>query len=315
MLSTFVIGLREGVEAALIIGIIAAFLRQEGRGDALRFVWAGVVAAVLLCVGVGVLLNILDRELPEHQQQILETLIALVAVAAVSYMIVWMRRNARGLRARLQAETRTALIAGSVVGLVLMAFLSVLREGFETAVFLLAAFQNSNDTVASVAGAALGIGVAIAIGYGIYRGGVHLDLARFFRLTGIVLVFVAAGLLASAVHSAGELGWIGAGQGQALDLSAVISDHGITGALATGMFGVHPQPTTAEVIAYFLYAIPMVLYVAWPQQRRPAQPSKTLQGTGPAGGETAAPSLSRVPASSHSVSSAPTSASASPVRG
>ena len=143
MLPFFVIGLREGVEASLIVGIIAAFLRQEERGDALRRMWLGVTAAVVLCIGVGVGLEVLNENLPQREQEMLETVIALVAIVMISYMILFMRRHARTLRADLQSRAGVALASGSASALVLMAFLAVLREGFETSVFLVAAFDAS----------------------------------------------------------------------------------------------------------------------------------------------------------------------------
>ena len=137
-----------------------------------------------------------------------------------------------------------------------MAFFAVLREGFETAVFLLAAFQASSTPLASGIGVVLGIATALVLGYLIYRGGVRIDLARFFRLTGLVLVLVAAGLVSSAIHSAHEAGWIVAGQAQALDLTWLVDPGSIRASLITGMLGLQPQPTVAEVVGWLLYAIP-----------------------------------------------------------
>ncbi|HEX3317372.1 MAG TPA: iron uptake transporter permease EfeU [Solirubrobacteraceae bacterium] len=271
MLPTFIIGLREGVEAALIVGIIAAFLRQEERRDALRYVWLGVCAAALLCLVVGVVLQVVDQDLPEKQQEGLETVVALAAVGMVTFMIVWMRRNARGLRKELEKSAAGALVRGSIVALVAMAFFAVLREGFETAVFLLAAFDSAANPAAAGAGAVIGLAVALAIGYGIYRGGVKINLQRFFRLTAIVLVLVAAGLLASAVHTAHEAGWLDALQGQALDLSWLIDPGSVSSSLLTGMLGLQQQPTVAEVVVYMLYAVPVLAYVLWPQRARPRQ--------------------------------------------
>src|SRR5262245_5163491 len=161
MLPTFVIGLREGVEAALIVGIIAAFLSNQGRKDALRYVWLGVGLAVGLCLAVGIALQVASEELPQRQQEQLETIVALVAVGMVTYMIVWMRKHSRELKGSIESGVASALAEGSVKALVLMAFLAVLREGLETAVFLLAVFQNSRDTAASATGALLGIGLAV----------------------------------------------------------------------------------------------------------------------------------------------------------
>ncbi len=268
MIPTFVITLREGVEAALIVGIIAAFLVKEGRRDALRQMWLGVAIAVALCLGVAVLLEIVNQDLPQKQQEGLETVIGLVAVSAVTYMIVWMRRNARGIKATLQGEAASALAAGSTMALVGMAFLAVLREGLETSVFLLAAFQNSTDTTAAGSGAVLGLVAALAIGLGLYRGGVRINLSRFFRVTGLVLVFVAAGLLATAAHTAHEAGWINGMQSQVLDLSWLVQPGTVSGSLLTGMLGLQPHPTAIEALVYLLYAVPMALYVLWPDRLR-----------------------------------------------
>ena len=197
MLPSFVIGLREGVEAALIVGIIAGFLRQEGRRDALRPMWLGVAAAIAICLAAGALLELLDEELPQRQQEGLETVVGAAAIAIVSFMIVWMRRHARGLSGQLRASARSALAAGSTAALVAMAFFAVIREGLETVVFLLAVLQNADEPLTAGAGALLGIACAIAIGFAVYSGGVRINLARFFRITGLVLVLVAAGLVAT----------------------------------------------------------------------------------------------------------------------
>jgi high-affinity iron transporter len=269
MIPTFVIALREGVEASLIIGIVAAFLVKEGRRDGLRQMWLGVAVAAALCMGGAALLRIVGQDLPERGQASLETAVGLVAVAAVTYMIVWMRRNSRGIKSALEGSAAGALAAGSTTALVAMAFLAVLREGFETSAFLLAAFQDAADTTAAGIGAVAGLAAAVAIGVGLYRGGVRINLSRFFRLTGLILVFVAAGLLATAVHTAHEAGWIGALQGQAVDLSWLVKPDAISGSLLTGMLGLQPQPTVGEALVYVLYAVPMALYVVWPDRLRP----------------------------------------------
>jgi high-affinity iron transporter len=268
MIPTFVITLREGVEASLIVGIIAAFLVKEGRRDAMRQMWLGVGIAVAICVAVAVALEVIGQDLPQQEQEGLETIIGLIAVAAVTYMIVWMRRNARGIKATLEGEAASALATGSTFALVGMAFLAVLREGLETSVFLLAAFQNSTDTTAAGTGAVLGLVAAIAIGLGLYRGGVRINLTKFFKITGAVLVFVAAGLLATAAHTAHEAGWINSMQSQAVDLSWLVQPGTISGSLLTGMLGLQPHPTVIEASLYVLYAVPMLLYVLWPDRLR-----------------------------------------------
>ncbi len=284
MIPTFVIALREGVEASLIIGIIAAFLAKEGRRDAMRQMWAGVAVAVALCVGIAVLLRVVGQDLPQRQQEGLETVIGLIAVSAVTYMIVWMRRNARGIKKVLESNAAGALASGSTMALVGMAFLAVLREGFETSVFLLAAFNDAGDTTAAGAGAVIGLVAAVAIGVGIYRGGVRINLTRFFRFTGLILVFVAAGLLSTSLHTAHEAGWFNGLQGQALDLTWLVQPGTVSGSLLTGMLGLQPTPTVGEVAIYLLYAVPMALYVIWPDRlrlRRSAQRSRA-RGAAPA---------------------------------
>lgn len=271
MLPTFVIGLREGVEAALIVSIIATFLRQEGRKDALRWVWVGVIAAAAICLAIGVLLQVIDEELPQKEQEGLETVVGAIAVGIVTWMVVWMRRNAAGLSGELRANTAAALKEGSVKALIGMAFFAVFREGLETAVFLLAVFQNTDNPGTAGTGAVLGLLAAIAIGFALYRGGIKLNLTRFFRFTGVVLALVAAGLVASTLHTAHEAGWINFGQDQALDLTWLVVPGTWTAALLTGMLGIQPQPTTIEVVGYLLYAVPAITYILLPARKKPTK--------------------------------------------
>ena len=278
MLPTFIIGLREGVEAALIVGIIAAFLVQEGRRDGLRWMWAGVGAALAICAVVALALQALNSELPQREQEGLETIVGLLAVAMVTFMIVWMRRHARGLAGELRTSAASALAEGSMIALVGMAFFAVIREGFETAVFMLAAFQSSTSPTSAGIGAVLGVAVACLIGWGIYTGGVRLNLSRFFKFTGFVLVLVAAGLFAGAMHTAHEAGWLTVGQDQALDLSWLVVPGTWTASLLTGMLGLQPRPTVIEAGAYLLYAIPMGLFVLWPQRRPKASAIRAVAG-------------------------------------
>jgi high-affinity iron transporter len=278
MVPTFVITLREVVEASLIVGIIAAFLVKEGRRDALRQMWVGVAIAVVLCAAVGVALDVLGEELPQQKQEGLETIVGLVAVAMITYMIVWMTRHSRGIKAELEGEAASALATGSAIALVGMAFLAVLREGFETSVFLLAAFQDARNTTAAGAGAVLGVICALLIGLALYRGGARINLSRFFRITGLVLVFVAAGLLATAVHTAHGAGWLSSFQSQAVDLSWLIKPGTVTESLLTGMLGLRPVMTVGEVVIYLGYAIPMAAYVLVPRRgQAPRRSTRTAE--------------------------------------
>ena len=207
-------------------------------------------------------------------------MVGLIAVGMVTLMIVWMRRHARGLKGELQSTAAAALAAGSTAALVGMAFFAVLREGFETAVFLLAAFNARRTPATAGIGAVLGLVAAIAIGYGIYRGGVRINLARFFRVTGLVLVLVAAGLLATSVHTAHEAGWFNASRTRPSTSAGSSSPARVRGSLLTGMLGLQPQPTVGEVVGYLLYAVPMALYVLWPDRWRRRRRARTRHRAG-----------------------------------
>jgi high-affinity iron transporter len=280
VIPTLVIGLREGLEASLIVGIIAAFLNHAGRRDALKQLWLGVGAAVVLCLAVGAALFALSRELPQRAQEGLETVVGVFALAMVTFMIFWMTRHARSMKRELESAAQEALATGSTRALVIMAFLAVLREGFETAVFLIAVIQNSTSAGSATAGAVIGIVIAVGIGWGIYRGGVHLNLGRFFKITGLVLALVAAGLAMTAVHTAFEAGWLSAGQSTAADLTWLVRPGTVLSSLITGVLGIQPKPTVSEAIAWFVYAVPVVTYVAWPRGRRPTRPAAQPQSAG-----------------------------------
>lgn len=269
MLATFVIGLREGLEAALIVGIIAAFLKQGGNSRALRQMWIGVALAVALCLGIGIALGVLSGALPQRQQEMLEAVIGLVAMAMVTLMVLWMRKHSKDLRRELGNAVGGALAQGTSIALVGMAFLAVVREGVETAVFLVAASQTSAGTTTFV-GAAMGIAVATVLGYLIYRGGVKLNLSRFFRITGVVLVLVAGGVLMSSLYHAYEAGWITIGNQVWLDFSSFISPGSVQGSLLGGLFGIRAQVRAIEVLSWLLYVVPMLVVVLWPPRRRVA---------------------------------------------
>lgn len=268
MLATLVIGLREGLEATLIVGIIAAFLRRNRVP--LAPMWSGVGVAVLLSIAVGFGLQAVEQALPQAQQEGMETIIGIVAVVFVTGMIVWMRTHARSLATELEASATAALGRGTAWALAGMAFLAVLKEGFETSVFLLATFQASSDTGLAAIGAVIGIAAAVAIGYGIYTGGVRLDLAKFFTGTGVFLVFVAGGLVLTGIRHAHEAGWIVIGQQRTVDLSWLAPNGSVQGALVTGVLGIPPDPRVIEVLGWVLYVVPVLALSLWPRAWRPA---------------------------------------------
>ncbi|HEY4225486.1 MAG TPA: iron uptake transporter permease EfeU [Pseudolysinimonas sp.] len=268
MLATLVIGLREGLEAALIVGIIAAFLRRNGKS--LVPMWIGVIAALIASVAVGIVLTVVESALPQSAQEGMESIIGVVAIGFVTSMIIWMQHHARGMRRELEAEATHALHEGTAWALAGMAFLAVLKEGFETSVFLLATFQAATDAGLAGLGAVLGIAAAVVIGIGIYAGGIRIDLGRFFRYTGIFLLLVAAGLVISALRTAHEAGWLEAGQQRTVDLSWLAPAGSVQAALITGVLGIPADPRLIEVVGWFAYLIPMALFLFWPLRHRPS---------------------------------------------
>ncbi|WP_165310772.1 iron uptake transporter permease EfeU [Microbacterium protaetiae] len=282
MLATFVIGLREGLEAVLVVSIVAAFLKRNGISR--RPMWLGVFAAVLICIGVGVGLQAFEQALPQAQQEGLEAIIGVVAVIFVTAMIAWMAKNARGLKREIEAEATEALGRGTGWALAGMAFLAIIKEGFETAVFLLATLQASTSVWAAGLGALLGIAAACLVGYGLYTGGVKLNLGKFFRISSIFLIFVAAGLVLTALRRAHEAGWITIGQQHTVDLSWLAPIGSIRSALITGVLGIPADPRLIEVLGWFAYLVPMLLIAFWPQRWRPSQTMRPVVKFAVAGG-------------------------------
>ena len=267
MIATLVIGLREGLEAALIVGIIAAFLRKNGKS--LIPMWVGVALAVTASIAIGVALKLIERDLPQAKQEGMEAIIGAVAVVFVTGMIVWMNEHSRGMKRELEAEAAAALSQGGARSLAVMAFLAVLKEGFETSVFLLATFSAAESARLAATGAVIGIAVAAVIGWGIYIGGVRINLGRFFRATGAFLILVAAGLTVSVLRTAHEAGWLNAGQQKTVDLSWLVQPGTVRSALITGVLGIPADPRLIEVIGWFAYLVPVALYVYWPARLRP----------------------------------------------
>lgn len=262
-IGTFLIGLREGLEASLIVSIVAAFLKRNGQ--TIRPMFAGVVAAVVVSVGVGVGLDLFATSLPQAQQEMMETVINAIAVVFVTSMIIWMNRNAAQLKGELEREAGQAVRRGGAFALAAMAFLAVLKEGFETSVFLLAAAETSHgNRWFGVLGGAVGIVASIGLGVGLYFGGLRLNLGRFFRVTGVFLVLIAAGLVSGALRTAHEAGWLSIGQRQALDLSSWIPSNSVLGAVTTGVFGIPADPRLIEVLGWLLYAVPVLIVFLWP---------------------------------------------------
>jgi high-affinity iron transporter len=260
MLVPFLIMLREGVEAALIVAIVAGYLARTGRSDAMGAVWFGVGAALALSVALGLVLEITASELPQKLQELFEAGVGLFAVVVLTSMVLWMGKAARSIRATLHAGIDAAFASGGESrALAFLAFFAVAREGLESVLFLLAAYQQREDVgLEALLGAVLGLAVAVGIGVMIHRGGRRLDLARFFRWTGVFILFVAAGLLAGSLKSLHEAGLWNGLQATAFDLSDLLPADGALGTLLSGILGYRDTPTVGEVLVYLAYLLPVL---------------------------------------------------------
>lgn len=260
MFIAFLIMLREGIEAALIVGIVAGFLRQSGRSDLMPKVWLGVTLAALLCAGLGWGLYAATGEMPQKQQELAVGLIGLVAVLLLTYMVLWMKQAAGLLKRQLQDSVEAALHQSSKGwALVSMAFLAVAREGLESVFFLLAVFQQS-PTWQMPVGAVGGLLCAALIGALVYQGGMRLNLEKFFRITGVFLIMVAAGLLSGAFRALHEAGVWNIGQTVLADWSAFLHEDSPLGVLLGGFFGYTDHPTVSDVAWYLIYLIPVLFW-------------------------------------------------------
>ncbi|NWA01774.1 iron uptake transporter permease EfeU [Pseudomonas gingeri] len=256
MLVPFLIMLREGIEAALIVGIIASYLKQTGRGQWMPAVWIGVFLAAALALLVGGGLELMSAEFPQKQQELFEGIVGLIAVGILSSMVFWMRKVARSIKHSLHVSLDHAL-AGSrhqVWALIAMVFFAVAREGLETVFFLLAVFQQSEGPGAPI-GALLGLILAIFVGFAIYTGSMRLNLSLFFRWTGLFILVVAAGILANSVQALHEAGLWNHLQAVVFDISATLPMDGPIGSVLAGMFGYQDAPTVSVVGAYLLYLV------------------------------------------------------------
>ena len=300
VLAPFLIMLREGLEAALIIGIVATYLGRTGRRGWMPVMGVGIGLAVALSLAVGAGLQWLAADFPQKQQELFEAIVGFLAVGMLTYMVFWMSRSARGMSARLRGAVDQAAGAGGAWGLVGMVFLAVAREGLESVFFLLAVFQQSPGWQAPV-GALGGIAVAALLGVLLYRGGVRLDLRRFFAWTSLLIVLVAAGLLAGSLRKLHEAGIWNLGQQVVFDWSDALPMDSVAGSVLAGLLGYQATPVASEFAVYIVYLLACVLALAIGARRRnralPAAAAKstaetgtTRPGHGTAGAPAAAPS-------------------------
>ncbi len=272
LLGNYLIGLREGLEATLVVTILVAFLVKSGRRERLGQVWIGVVTAVLISVGFGAMLTYVSRDLLNfRQQELFEATTSILAVTFVTWMIFWMRRFARSLATDLRGRLEQAIGLGSLAVMV-MAFLAVAREGLETALLFYAAAQGATTSSGPLVGISLGVLTAVGLGLFLYAGAIRINLTTFFRWTGLALIVVAAGIFKYGVHDLQESGLVPGLSSYAFDISAVYDGSSWYAALLGGMINFTPTPTVLETVAWVAYLVPVLVLFLTPP-RRIAQPA------------------------------------------
>ena len=280
--AAFLVAMREGIEAALIISILLAYLKQIQARDRQYLVWWGTALAVGVSIVVGTVIFAVGAEFEGEAEQVFEGLVTLAAVGVLTWMIFWMRRQGARVKSELQERVDTALLTGGFA-LAALAFVAVLREGVETALFIFAAAKGtaveSGGVGGQVIGAMLGLTLAVVLGVLLYRGGLRLNLRSFFRITGLLLIVVAAGLFAYALHELQEAGWLPVLAGTAFDISTTFPDDEGAGGILRAIFGYQANPTWLELAGWFGYLVivgGMFLRSAPPV---PAAPPATVTAT------------------------------------
>ncbi|WP_031073016.1 iron uptake transporter permease EfeU [Streptomyces sp. NRRL WC-3742] len=255
MFGNYLIGLREGLEASLVVCILIAYLVKTGRRDKLPPVWLGVGSAVVLSMAFGAVLQFGSSQLTFEAQEALGGSLSIISVGLVTWMVFWMRRTARHLKTELHGKLDAALAMGTTA-LVVTSFLAVGREGLETALFIWSAVQATDDGWNPLVGAALGLLTSMVLGWLFYRGALKINLAKFFTWTGAMLVVVAAGVLAYGVHDLQEAGWLPGLHSTAFDISSTIPKDSWYGTLLKGVFNFQPDPTVLQLVVWLLYLVP-----------------------------------------------------------
>jgi high-affinity iron transporter len=275
VLANYLIGLREGLEAALIVTILIAYVVKIDRRDVLARIWTGVGLAVLLALALGAILTFGTYGLSFAAQETIGGLLSIIATGLVTWMVFWMLRTARDLSGHLRGSIDKHLV-GSGLGLVFVAFLAVGREGIETALFIWAAVQATGSTTLPLAGAALGILTAVGLGWLIYSGMLKINLARFFTWTGAILIVVAGGVLSYGVHDLQEAGILPGLNALAFNVSAAVPPDSWYGTLLKGTLNFSPATTWLEMFAWLAYTVPtLTLFLV--KSRQPATPVTATQ--------------------------------------
>ena len=274
-LPTFLIGLREGLEASLVVGILVAYLVKTGRRDALRPLWTGVALAITVSLAFGAILQFTSASMSFKAQEQFGGFASLVAVAFVTWMVFWMRRTARFLKTELHGRLDSALAVGPAA-LLLTGLVAVGREGLETALFLWSAIQSTNEPVQSTSSAFAGLFTAAALGWAFYRGALNLNLRTFFTWTGAALVIVAAGVCSYGIHDLQEAGTLPGLNTLAFDVSTAIPPSSWYGTLLKGVFNFNPVTTVLQAVVWVAYVVP-VLFLFLRPSRTPAAPAPAPQ--------------------------------------
>ncbi|WP_214411583.1 iron uptake transporter permease EfeU [Sphaerisporangium fuscum] len=268
MFASYLIGLREGLEATLVVSILVAFLVKSDKRDKLPLVWAGVAAAAALSVGFGALLTFTAANLDSQKHELFDAAASLAATVFVTFMIFWMRTAARRMSGDLRAKLTDAMNMGAMA-VVVMAFLAVAREGLETALLFFAAVQGATTSASPLIGISLGLLTSIVIGWGLYASALRINLTKFFTWTGLMLILVAAGIFKYGVHDLIESGLVHLLSGQAFDLSGALPPDAWYTTLLSGMFNFTPQPTILETIAWVAYLVPVLVLFLMPSRKGP----------------------------------------------
>lgn len=254
MLPSYLLSLREGIEAALVVGIVLGALRQIHREELASSIWAGVLSAAFISVVTAIVLTAFGLSLEGAYEPVFEGVTLCLAAGVLTWMIFWMNRNSRFIKGELEAGVRQAVLTTGGRGLFILAFVAVVREGVELALFLTAAVFASNP-VQTIVGSLLGLFTAVLLGWSIFATTVKLDLRRFFKVTGVLLVLFAAGLVSLSIHEFNEIGWIPSLVEHVWDLSAFLSEQSLLGQILKTLFGYNPAPSLTSVIAYIGYFV------------------------------------------------------------
>jgi high-affinity iron transporter len=273
VIANFLTGLREGLEASLVVSILVAYLVKSGRRDRLPDIWLGVGVAVAISLSFGAVLQFTSQSMSFRAQETFGGVMSILAVGLVTWMIFWMRRTARFIKAELEGRLTDALTM-SRFAVTVIAFVSVGREGIETSLFLWASTQTAGGGVSPLVGIVLGLGCAIVLGYLMYRSAVRVNLAKFFTYTAYGLVVVAAGVLAYGVHDLQEAGRIGGGEDVLFDISSAVPLTSWYGSLLKGAFNFTPAPTVVEFAAWLGYLVIVFALLMWPRRSPSNVPSR-----------------------------------------